>query len=55
MGWWNIPVVRHEMGDPWSGLGRVGETSRRSGTGWGTFREVRDGSGKSCGGQELVG
>ena len=44
---WEPRGVVDELGDPQGGLGRVGRTTKRSGTGWCAHLEVRDGSGNS--------
>ena len=43
------------LGDPQGGLGLVGRTSRRSGTGREVLQKVRNGSGGPPGGLGLVG
>ena len=44
MGQETLGVVRDGSGDHWVGLGWVGGPTWRLCTGWGTLKEVRDGS-----------
>ena len=41
-GWETFPEVQDGLGDPHGGLGQVGRSSGRSGTGLRTLPEVRD-------------
>ena len=50
-----LQKVRDGLAGPSESLGWVGGPSRRSGTGWGTFRDVRDVSGDTPGGLGWVG
>ena len=54
MGRGNHPVVRDVSGDQWVSPVRIGGSSGKSGTGWGTLGEVRKGSGYPRGGPERV-
>ena len=50
MGRRNFPEAWDGLGNPWGGSEQTGGSSEKSGTGWGTLGEARDGSGDPPGG-----